>query len=312
MVKFTSLLIAILCSCSVWYSAEAILVEGSRWTMEKKEILFLFDIHHEPELEQFEKQEVETFIEILKVYAQLDEKPLYILIEEAPYADSLLGQLRKRLAEEGISSQKIIVENIEQRAASAAASDLLSQFPDHSYLCPRISNTQTVEAEKVTMQEVLDEYALIKAYIEECCRNSSDKVKGIHEEHMGIIECLMRRIMQKIQTMSIAVDKPLVSLLDSCSPEDLIEYKRLGKLIFSAASAYIDLYAFHRVLLLSEDYKVVLIAGGGHCSWIQGGLMGRLDARSNLSYGKHGSGLLTKGEELHPLQADQLKSLICA
>ncbi len=122
----------------------------------------------------------------------------------------------------------------------------------------------------------------------------------------------MRRIMQKIQTMSIAVDQPLASLLDTSSPEDLVEYRKLGGLIFSAASAYIDLYAFHRVLLLSEDYKVVLIAGGRHCSYVKGEIMGCLAAKKSFGYGKHGSGLLAKGEELHPLQADQLKSLICA
>ncbi len=118
--------------------------------------------------------------------------------------------------------------------------------------------------------------------------------------------------MQKIQNLSIAVDQPLASLLENSSPEELIEYRRLGSLIFEAASAYIDLYAFHRVLLLSKDYKVVLIAGGGHCAWVKSRMMGRLDARKSFGYGKNGDGLLIKGEELHPLQADQLKSLICA
>nr|MBA2307334.1 hypothetical protein [Candidatus Dependentiae bacterium] len=62
MVKLYSFLMALVCACSTWYSAQAILVEGARWTMGKKELLFLFDIHNDAELEGFEGQELETFI----------------------------------------------------------------------------------------------------------------------------------------------------------------------------------------------------------------------------------------------------------
>ncbi|MBA2307662.1 hypothetical protein H0W26_06045 [Candidatus Dependentiae bacterium] len=309
MVKFNSFFIAVICACSTWYSAHGILVEGSRWTLGNKEILFLFDIHNEPGFEEFEREELETFIGILKMYSQTDNRPLYILVEESANVDSVIGPLRKRLAQEEITN--IIVENIEQRAASASASDLLSAFPDHRYITPRTSATQTCYAQKVTMEEVLQEYALIKTSVEESYKGSSDTVKGIHDERVCDITCLTTRIMEKIKNMSIALDQPLASLLETCSSEELVEYRTLGRLIFSAASAYIDLYAFHRVLLLPDDYRVVLLAGGRHCAWVKSRMMGRLDATKNFGYGKDGDGLVIKGDILQPIQAEQLKSLIC-
>ncbi len=284
MVKRNSLLVALLCACSTWYSAQAILVEGSRWTLDKKEILFLFDIHNEPGFEERERQELKTFIEILKFYSETDSRPLYILVEETANTQALLGPLRELLAPERFSFKNIIVENIEQRAASGAASDLLSEFPDHQYLWPRTSATQTCSAQKVTMQEVLDEYARTNAY-EESCRHASETVKSIHEGRMRDITYFRRKIMERIKELSLSVDQPLVSLVENCSPEELVKYRGLGKLIFSAASAYMDLYAFHRVLLLPDDYRVVLLAGGAHCDWVQSRIMGRLDPIEDFGHG---------------------------
>ncbi len=312
MVKGNSFLIALVCACSAWYSAHGILVEGSRWTLGKKEILFLFDIHDKPEFEELEKQELESFIEILKFYSETDSRPLYILVEETSNTQALLGPLRERLAQEGLLFKNIIVENIEQRAASGAASDLLSEFPHHEYLWPRASATQTCYAQKVTMQEVLEEFTGINANIEESCKYSSETVKSIHEGRMRDITYFRRRIMERIKELSLSVDQPLASLLENCSPEELAQYRGLGKLIFSVASAYMDLYAFHRVLLIPDDYRVVLLSGGDHSIWVKSRIMGRLDAVKSFGYGKYGGGLVVKGDTLQPLQAEQLKTLMCA
>ncbi len=308
MITLNSLLVAILCACSTWYSAQAILVEGSRWTLDKKEILFLFDIHNEPGFEDRERQELKTFIEILKFYSETDSRPLYILIEETANTQALLGPLRELLAQERFTFKNIIVENIEQRAASAAASDLLSEFPDHQYLWPRTSATQTCSAQKVTMQEVLDEFNGINAYVEESCCHASEMVKSIHDERMGDVTYFRRKIMDRIKELSLSVDKPLASLVENCTTEELDRYRGLGKLIFTVASAYMDLYAFHRVLLLPDDYRVVLLAGDAHCDWVKSEMMGSLDAIKCFG---HGTGLILKDETIQPLQAEQLKSLIC-
>ncbi len=311
MVKLHSFLIALLCVCSTWYSAQAILVEGARWTLGKKELLFLFDVHNNAELEGFEGQELETFIEILKLYVEVDDKPLYILVEENSNTPSILGSLRKRLAQEGLSSKNIIVENIEQRAASLSASDVLSDFTNYQYISPRSSTTQTSYAQTVTMQEVLDEYAVIDAYLDECYNSSSEIVKTIHNERLHNITCFRDRIKQRITYLSTSLDLPLASILDTSSPEQLEEYRNLGKSIFAAASAYMDLYAFHRVITLSDHYKVVLAAGGDHSRWVESSIMGSLDAVPGLDHGVQSS-ISRVGKKLSRLEPDQLKELILA
>ncbi len=311
MVKLYSFLIALVCVCSTWHSAQAILVEGARWTLGKKEILFLFDIHNQIEFEDDEKKELETFIEILKLYVEADDRPLYILIEENSNTESVLGSLRKRLAEEGLSSKNIIVENIEQRAASVSASDVLSGFPHHYHYHSRTSTTQTCYPQTVSMQEVLDEYAVIDAYLQECYNSSSDIVKTIHNERLHNITCFRDRIKQRITYLSTSLDLPLASILDTSSPEQLEEYRNLGKSIFAAASAYMDLYAFHRVLTLSDHYKVALVAGGLHCRWVESSIMGSLDAVPGLDHGVQSS-ISRVGKKLCPLQSGQLLELILA
>ncbi len=309
MVKLHSFLIALLCVCSTWYSAQAILVEGARWTLGKKEILFLFDIHNKVEFEEDEKQELETFIEILKLYVEVDDRPLYILIEETPNTECVLGSLRKRLAQEGFSSKNIIIENIEQRAASGSACDLLQSFPNYHYVSPRASTTQICYAQTVTLQEVLDEYAVIDAHLEECYNSSSETVKTIHNERLHNITYFKDRIKQRITYLSTSLDLPLASILDTCSPEHLEEYRNLGKSIFAAASAYMDLYAFHRVLTLSDNYKVAVVAGGLHCRWVESSIMGRLDAVPGLCHGANGS-RTRSGQKLCRLPQNQLLELI--
>ncbi len=311
-----SLMMAMISFCSSWHSVHAVLVEGSKDLLDgKKEIVYFSDIHNQVEWKEREKDELEDLVQIIKQYGQSSGKPLHILIEEAwnPFEpDSVLSLLRTRLDQEQFVSN-IIVENIEQRAASALVQYLIHENPDqYSLLPPRVSSTEVFYPDEVTFSDVLNEFFLIRASLEESYKESGDKVKEIHDKQMSFIQLFIGKLKKSLESNSIALDKPVTLLLEEClTKEDVDFYNTLRIMIQNISSSFIDLYAFHRVLAISSDYKVVLIAGGAHSRWVKSQIMSRLDTVYGYQQG-HDSGRLLENDVVVPLTKDQLKSVLYA
>ncbi len=319
MVKYSMCLMVMIGITSTWHSAYGVLVEGSKWILDtNKEIVYFFDIHNQKEWRNREIEELEDMVSLLKDYANTSHKSLHILIEEIydPCGnDSLLSLLRTRLDREGLTS-RIIIENIEQRAASAIAEDLIQGDSEKYFVIPpRLSSTKICYPDNVTLQDVLDEYFSINTFLEEAYKTSSDKVKAIHDEKMSFIKEYTGNLLQIITNNFIPHDKPLALLMQECSStQDKAIYLRIKALISRISICFMDLYAFHRVLAISPEFKVVLLAGGEHSTWVQGEIMGSLDVTHEKVYGKNGSGRIPVGEEgqLIPLTTQQIKNLLYA
>ncbi len=311
MVKNSLFFVILVGVSSSWHSAEGVLIEGSKWWLGQKEILFFCDLHNQVQWEEREKDELEDLVTFCREYAQTDNKPLHILIEEIynPYAhDHVFSLLRMRLELEEFSS-KIIIENIEQRAASAMAVNVIKDYPHLHPDIPRVSSTQACYPDTVTVQDVLNEFDLMSIQFDECYSVSSDKEKRIHDEHGNAIKRFREDLKQTIANNRIPLDVPFIILLETClTEEQWAPYKDLKILIEATGHYFLDLYAFHRVLTISDDYKVVLIAGGEHSDWVRGEMMGTLDAIRHCRYGTR----IGEIDELNPLTTEQLKSLLYA
>ena len=166
--KYTLFLMITVSVGASWHSVFGVLVEGVKWTINgNKEIVFFFDIHNQDNWKKRETDELEEVVSILGDYVKTANKPLYILVEEIydPLGnDSLLSSLRTRLDEEKLTSS-IVIENIEQRAASAAAEDLINRYSEKIFEVQRKSSTKEFFPHKVTLQDVFDEYASLITFL---------------------------------------------------------------------------------------------------------------------------------------------------
>ncbi|MBA3751813.1 hypothetical protein H0X06_03390 [Candidatus Dependentiae bacterium] len=317
MVKCKVSLMVMISFCSSWHLAQGVLVEGSKWVLdEKKEIVYFFDIHNQVEWEEREKDELEDLVQIFKEYGQSSGKTVQILIEEIwnPFgAGNVLSLLRTRLAQEELASS-IIVENIELRAASAIVQDLIEENSDkHSLLPPRVSSTEVCYPDEVTFSDVLQEFFFITASLAESYKESCDKVKEIHDEKMSFLQSYEKQLTQIFQVNGIDLDKPVALLLEECLTQEKRDvYNTLRTLIHTISNSFIDLYAFHRVLAISSEYKVVLIAGGEHSTWVKSRIMSRLDALRECRQGDFGHGSLREHDIMVPLTTEQLKNVLYA
>ncbi len=303
--------------CSSWHSAQGVLVEGYKCLLDgEKEIVYFFDIHNQVEWKDREKDELEDLVQIFKKYGQSSGKPVHILIEGVwdPWSsDSVLSMLSTRLAQEELTSA-IVIENIELRAASAIVQDLIRLHLQQSPTNPRVSSTQVFYPEEVTFSDVLHEFFLITASLEENYKVSSYKVKEIHDKEMSFIQYFVeKKLKQTLENNAIPLDKPVALLLEECLTEEKRDvYNTLRIMIYTLSNCFIDLYAFHRVLAISSDYKIVLIAGGEHSKWVKSQIMLRLDAIQEYQQGDKESGALSQQNIVVPLTKDQLKSVLYA
>ncbi|MBA3751261.1 hypothetical protein H0X06_00455, partial [Candidatus Dependentiae bacterium] len=255
-----------------------------------------------------EEEEVDDFIQILKRYSysacilekyfDTQTKPLHILLEQCPESnghESIMTSLVKKLAQEEPLAY-IVVENIEQRAASGALSDVIGDYDrigtaSFNY---RPSATNTFYHESVTLYDVLDEYERIMSHLNNAYVLSSDKVKAIHEDKMEIIEYIYNGMLQEISTHAVPLHENFIGVLDRFSSDGIPPYfEKLGKIIHQLFSRIIDLYAFHRVLSISSERKIVLLAGAKHSLYVQSRIMGQLDAEVECSCGNFEPGVKT-------------------
>ncbi|MBA3752106.1 hypothetical protein H0X06_04920 [Candidatus Dependentiae bacterium] len=304
------------------FGSEGVLVKGAQWNMGEKETLLFFDVHNDSRFIEQEKQELESLVKIVKRYSQtagiLEKyfdhtvKPLHILIEEGTYRrshETILGSLANYLTEEPLPF--VIVENIEQRAASAAVVDLIEDFTPgfiSKFTCNyRASSTQKFYDHLVTFQDVLDEYSLIDLYLDEAYSSSCDKVKEIHEEKMDITKYFYDKILEEITHNSIPLHEALPSLLKRLGQTEVPPYlKALEKLIFTTFSCLLDLYVLHRIVSIPATHKIMLIAGADHSRYVQSEIMGHLDAEETYGCGEY---RLHK-DTVHVLTPEELTSLI--
>ncbi|MBA3752427.1 hypothetical protein H0X06_06620 [Candidatus Dependentiae bacterium] len=304
------------------FGSEGVLVKGTQWNMGEKETLLFFDVHNDSRFIEQEKQELESLVKIVKRYSQtaviLEKyfdhrmKPLHILIEEGTYRrshETILGSLAKYLTEEPLPF--VIVENIEQRAASAAVVDLLEDFTPgfiSKFTCNyRASSTQKFYDHLVTFQDVLDEYSLIDLYLDEAYSSSCDKVKEIHEEKMDITKYFYDKILEEVTKNSIPLHEALPSLLKRLGQTEVPPYlKILEKLIHTTFSCLLDLYVLHRVISIPATHKIMLIAGADHSMYVQSQIMGSLDAKKVSGRGDY----RVEKDTDNPLTPEELTSLI--
>ncbi len=319
MVKCNLLLSVILLSYSC--GSQGVLVKGAQWNMGEKETLLFFDVHNDSRFIEQEKQELESLVKIVKRYSQtaviLEKyfdhrvKPLHILIEEGPHQKShkiVMSSLSKYLAQEE-PLPFVIVENIEQRAASLAVRDRIKYFEPGSKSTGnyRASSTQKFYHDSVTLQEVLDEYSLIDLYLNEAYSSSCDKLKEIHEEKMDITKYFYDKILEEIISNSIPVHETIISLLDRLAEKQVPPYfKALEKLIETTFSCLLDLYVLHRVISIPATHKIMLIAGADHSRYVQSEIMGHLDAKKTYGCGDY----RLHEDTVHVLSSEELSSLI--
>ncbi len=289
---------------------KGVVVEGSKWKLEDKEVVLFFDAHNLSAFEEREKEEVHDFIQVLKRYSysacilekyfDTQTKPLHILLEQAPESkgdETILTSLVKKLAQEE-PLPYVVIENIEQRAASAAMSDVIRDYDriGKASFDYRPSSTHTFYHQSVTLHDVLDEYERILFHLNNAYRSSSDKVKVIHQDKMEIIEYIYDGMLNEISTHAIPLHENFIAVLDSFSSQGIPPYmEKLGKIIHQLFSNIIDLYALHRVISISSESKVVLIAGAKHSMYVKSRIMGRLDAEKECGYGDFEPGVKTTG-----------------
>ncbi len=318
MMKCNLLLSVLLLTFS--FGSEGVLVKGVQWDMGEKETLLFFDVHNDSRFIEQEKQELESLVKIVKRYSQtaviLEKyfdhkvKPLHILIEEGPYQrshETILDSLTKYLTEKPLPF--VIVENIEQRAASLAVRDRIKYFEPGSKSTGnyRASSTQKFYHDSVTLQEVLDEYSLIDLYLDEAYSSSCDKVKEIHEEKMDITKYFYDKILEEITSNSIPVHETIISVLDRLAEKEVPPYfKALEKLIETTFSCLLDLYVLHRVISIPATHKIMLIAGADHSRYVESRIMGRLDAEKVSGRGDY----RLHEDTVHVLSPEELTSLI--
>ncbi|MBA3751304.1 hypothetical protein H0X06_00685 [Candidatus Dependentiae bacterium] len=287
---------------------QSVVVEGSKWKLDDKEVVLFFDAHNLSAFREREEEEVDDFIQVLKRYSysacilekyfDTQTKPLHILLEQCPESnghETILASLIKKLAQEE-SLAYIVVENIEQRAASGAMDDVIGDYgkigkASFNY---RPSATHTFYHQSVTLYDVLDEYERIMSHLNNAYVLSSDKVKAIHEDKMEIIEYIYNGMLQEISTHAVPLHENFITVLDRFSSQGIPPYfEKLGKIIHQLFSCIIDLYALHRVLSISSESKVVLVAGADHSLYVQSRIMGTLDAESEYGYGDFSPGVKT-------------------
>ncbi|MBA3752323.1 hypothetical protein H0X06_06065 [Candidatus Dependentiae bacterium] len=321
MVKYNLFLSVLLLSYS--WGSQGVLVKGAQWNMGEKETLLFFDVHNDSRFIEQEKQELDSLVKIVKRYSQtaviLEKyfdhrvKPLHILIEEGPHQRSheiIMSSLAKYLAQEE-PLPFVIIENIEQRSASAAVVDLIEDFTPgfiskftYNY---RASSTQKSNYNSVTFQDELDEYSLIDLYLDEAYSSSCDKVKEIHEEKMDITKYFYDKIVEEVIKNSIPLHEALPSLLKRLGQTEVPSYlKTLEKLIHTTFSCLLDLYVLHRVISIPATHKIMLIAGADHSRYVQSRIMGRLDAEEISGFGDY----RVEKDTVHVLSPEELSSLI--
>ncbi len=290
----------VMASLTTPYGMKGVAVEGSKWKLEDKEVVFLFDIHNLSAFREREQEEVHDFVQVLKRYSysasilekyfDTHTKPLHLLLEESPESnghETILASLVKKLAQEE-PLPYIVVENIEQRAASGAMDDVIEHYANIDKLSfnHRPSTTHTFYHQSVTLQDVLDEYDRIIPHLNKAYVSSSDMVKAIHQDKMAIIEYIYDGMLNEISTHAIPLHESFLAVLDSFSSQGIPPYfEKLGKIIHQLFSSIIDLYALHRVISISSESKVVLIAGAQHSHYVKGKIMGSLDAEKDCGYG---------------------------
>ncbi|MBA3751727.1 hypothetical protein H0X06_02940 [Candidatus Dependentiae bacterium] len=303
------------------YFIKGVVVEGSKWKLDDKEAVLFFDIHNLSTFREREEEEVDDFIQVLKRYSysacilekyfDTQTKPLHILLEQCPESnghETILASLIKKLAQEEPLAY-IVVENIEQRAASGALDDVIGQYNiigkasfDH-----RPSATHTFYHQSVTLYDVLDEYERIMSHLNNAYVSSSDKVKAIHEDKMEIIEYIYNGMLQEISTHAIPLHENFIAVLDRFSSDGIPPYfEKLGKIIHQLFSSIIDLYALHRVLSISSERKIILLAGADHTQYVKSEIMGFLDAEKECGYGDFEPGVKTTSS----LQREDFYSLL--
>ncbi|MBA3751260.1 hypothetical protein H0X06_00450 [Candidatus Dependentiae bacterium] len=307
MTKF-SLFSLIMTSLITPHLIQGVVVEGSKWKLDDKEVILFFDAHNLNAFREREEEEVEDFIQVLKRYSysacilekyfDTQTKPLHILLEQCPESnghESIMTSLVKKLAQEEPLAY-IVVENIEQRAASAALSDVIGDYnrmgtASFNY---RPSATHTFYHESVTLYDVLDEYERIMSHLNNVYVSSSDKVKAIHQDKMEIIEYIYNGMLQEISTHAVPLHENFIGVLDRFSSDGIPSYlEKLGKIIHQLFSCIIDLYAFHRVISISSENKVVLLTGAKHSLYVQSEIMGTLDAKAECGSGDFSPGVKT-------------------
>ncbi|MBA3751303.1 hypothetical protein H0X06_00680 [Candidatus Dependentiae bacterium] len=307
MTKLT-LFLLVMTSLITPHLIEGVVVEGSKWKLDDKEVVLFFDAHNLNAFREREEEEVDDFIQVLKRYSysacilekyfDTQTKPLHILLEQCPESnghETILASLVKKLAQEEPLAY-IVVENIEQRAASGAMDDVIGHYRDISKLAfnYRPSATHTFYHESVTLYNVLDEYERIMSHLNNAYVSSSDKVKAIHQDKMEIIEYIYNGMLQEISTHVVPLHENFIGVLDRFSSDGISPYlEKLGKIIHQLFSCIIDLYAFHRVLSISSERKIVLVAGAQHSLYVQGRIMGQLDAEVEYSAGNFEPGVKT-------------------
>ncbi len=290
------------------YVMKGVAVEGSKWKLEDKEVVFFFDAHSLRAFREREEEEIQDFVQVLKRYSysacilekyfDTQTKPLHILLEESPESnghEKILTSLVKKLAQEE-PLPYIFVENIEQRAASGAMDDVIEEYANIDKLSfnHRPSTTHTFYHQSVTLQDVLDEYDRILFHLNNSYVSSSDKVKTIHQDKMALIEYVYEGMLNEISTHAIPLHENFIAVLDSFSSQGIPPYfEKLGKIIHQLFSSIIDLYALHRVISISSEKKVVLIAGARHTQYVKSEIMGFLDAEKECGYGNFEPGVKT-------------------
>jgi hypothetical protein len=202
----------------------------------------------------------------------------------------------------------IIIENIELRAASRAVGDLVNFFPaDFEQFDRCIAATSESDHCLVTLQDVFNEYAFIISLLEHAHASSSDEVKKIHERGINNIKENYKDFLNEIESNPIPLDKRFLMVLEeNSSNNELPPYlKELARCISSLFACLIDEYAFHRVVSISDEYKVVLIAGGSHSRCVEIKTERFLGAKKIYEYGQFAA-----LNNIKPLTTEQIKDLI--
>ncbi len=287
---------------------EGVIVEGSKWKLDDKEAVLFFDAHHLSPFREREQEEVHDFVKVLKRYSysacilekyfDTPTKPLHILLEQSPESnghETIMTSLVKKLGQEE-PLPYIVVENIEQRAASVAMTDVIGLHDKINKLSYnyRPSATHTFYHQSVTLHDVLDEYERIMGHLNNAYVSSSDKVKAIHQDKMALIEYVYDGMLNEISTHAIPLHENFIAVLDRLSVQGIPpHFEKLGKIIHQLFSNIIDLYALHRVISISSESMVVLIAGAKHSMYVKLEIMGFLDAERECRYGRFEPGVKT-------------------
>lgn len=261
----------------------------------KKTITLYFDQHGLAE----DQEQLIDFTQSVKTWTiNNPSKELHILLETPPdlYKQQFGANVLSYITDTVKEVLRVQVEDIEIRCVSHAALFILQGSDDvHPKDIYRVGDCSCVLG-KVTLSGVIEEYLQLESTLKKSYQqfDSDTKINEVFSYSMQKANDKYTELIHLIKTRNIELKQPLYSYVGSLGYDRCEELERVVTDMFCPL---VDLHIFHRILMLKDSKRIVVIAGGMHAFSVRY-LLQSIDGQLEASFGDLDDSILLAKHQL--------------